>query len=923
MQIDEDGRKVSNWLVAALTHDKAKTVTIDEFPVRTKKIRDECIAIKGNEYFRRSAFYTVTKMILYHSLTMYRGKSIGRFIYKVLMLRFMNDTCRSFVDAPSDAINIDLMSQAIAKMARRIEKLQDEYTTIMAIRDDISNFDDIFKRVLDDTKKTVAQIRSKIDDQIKTLETKVSDEAHLLPLTGLSILDDSKQRIPTLNKYIETRKMDIKKIKHINQPQIKLVKRHYEKQRPPDETAFNGDDDMTAFLYDIEWFILYETHLDPIEMIGEQIKNLIDNYVRHASTVYKNTDKLGISRMILTRLKLLALLDRVACNDHPMLLQHRPSVNLLWFDELLLPQRVDMEVAYELEQYFRGRHDKGSFPGLIESNQIDGVSFSVRYARDSYEMQQLRDEIVTMGDEKVAEKKMEWERERDNIADLRRRREQLLSCDQHTNRHGYTHHCYYCKRCSLDRQIDNSKISDYEYPMPADVDEQYAIAFEFRIPPNIAYLRDALYDFNEYRATDRKRLDIKGNWENHDQLGRYIRFKSRDVLIGRNTIPRIDRRHVDYSFELFIIRTTNNCILHANKQSFSTPIGQDEIRSICAMSVEPNSPYSNLQWTLHGTDHTQNQVLAKQSECSQTLSLAEYTNFGSLRADGCRLQWRKLFGMIECEALSFEQMSVVSLCLQAIWQQNGVDPRYKWLRATNVDLRNNGFAMAMIDLLNKFVDQQRCNWFHPTKLLLAALLVVRCIEINEKPKVFDKCMKLLRKQREIAIEWCEKITIHFFELANANQAAEMKLRRALMLAAIAGCATYFVHAKHKFFEQIYQEADTSIWLQLIVTLNNNLIITGTSSDSLMFLRLVQNIGINLETKIKAVVKNNPSYAIDFVRKQCPAATDFSAKLIGPQTLGVDFNVNGTKSHVTIDIIGGTYLVNNQTISRLSGELQWF
>lgn len=182
MNIDEDGTKVSNWLVASLAAEDTSTASIDEFPVILKKIRDECIGNNsGAGFFRRSALYNVLKVILHHNLTMNCGEKVGRFVYKLVMLDFMSNICRPMAEASSQMLNVDLMSQMIAKIARRMEKLYDAHTEL-AENDEYEQF---FAQILDKTKILIAQIRNKISQQIDKLQRKLAKNDELLPLSGL------------------------------------------------------------------------------------------------------------------------------------------------------------------------------------------------------------------------------------------------------------------------------------------------------------------------------------------------------------------------------------------------------------------------------------------------------------------------------------------------------------------------------------------------------------------------------------------------------------------------------------------------------------------------------------------------------------------------------------------------------------------
>lgn len=155
------------------------------------------------------------------------------------------------------------------------------------------------------------------------------------------------------------------------------------------------------------------------------------------------------------------------------------------------------------------------------------------------------------------------------------------------------------------------------------------------------------------------------------------------------------------------------------------------------MKINRNTPYTNLQWTIDSLNHTQNEVLARQSECLRELALSEFINFGSLRADGNRLKFRKLFGMIETDALSFDQMPVLSLILQTIWEMGPLDDS-GFIREAYEDLSDPKFVSAMIKLLNNFINKNAGDWDRPIKLLVVAFIAVRIFELNDDENIADE-----------------------------------------------------------------------------------------------------------------------------------------------------------------------------------------
>lgn len=95
-------------------------------------------------------------------------------------------------------LNIDLMRQFLAKMARRIEKLsivKSEYI------DEWFHLDVVHK-----TKKTISDIRYRIDDQINDLQRVFNQMAELKPLDGLDFSTDVYHQVEKLQEYLGQRK---------------------------------------------------------------------------------------------------------------------------------------------------------------------------------------------------------------------------------------------------------------------------------------------------------------------------------------------------------------------------------------------------------------------------------------------------------------------------------------------------------------------------------------------------------------------------------------------------------------------------------------------------------------------------------------------------------------------------------------------
>lgn len=157
-----------------------KDSTEADLPVITKKIRDEVWG-SGENMFRRSTFYTSVKAMLQHNLiTSKSDVSAGRVLYKIFMLKLLVLCCTPYQERVK--FNIDLVSQAIAKLARRIEKLSD-----MKVAYDMI---ELYETTIGEAKRTIETIREKIDSQINEMHEADMEAARLKQLTDLNFHTD-------------------------------------------------------------------------------------------------------------------------------------------------------------------------------------------------------------------------------------------------------------------------------------------------------------------------------------------------------------------------------------------------------------------------------------------------------------------------------------------------------------------------------------------------------------------------------------------------------------------------------------------------------------------------------------------------------------------------------------------------------------
>lgn len=904
-----------------------------EFPGITKKIRDEAWG-SSEGHFQRSSLYMSMKAILQHSLALQLGVGRYKSFYKTFMLKFL---IVAYNDCPQ--LGIDLLSQVMAKLARRIEKLSG-----MRIADDIA---DLYKATVEEAKRMIRMIRRKIEREIKKNQKKEEEDSKLPLLSGLDFESDIIYKVPKLDEYLNEREQNMAQTgESFKNSAISSYGRYFDSGIPNVDllTKLNEvtrEIDHRVFWIDFERIILYQANIEDNRWSAEDLRAWSFAYAKFAEIHYRN-NQLFISRMLLVRLKMIAMLDAQATKECPMLQGHRIGVNPQMIECLLLPQSMDMSIAHDIETYLCKRNDDANGPSLIEEKEASECSFAVKFAKDNAEMQQIRDAILDIENEKTEQKKKKFDEEREKAEKLKREAE-AMSCDQSTYRVSVykDRHSADCKKCALKRQAKEMCVKPFVRLLPGDEMLQHAILFELKIPDVIACLRDVLYRFAEFCHGEPKATKTKGNWID-TKISRYNSSKSIHVKLGYTEKQNTDAVYVlEDSMKKLILPNTSDCVYHGNNRQMWSSSSLRLIKNFCTLQLR--NEYNGLGWTLHNTQYTENQVLASQSKCGTDLTLSEYKNFGILRADGNRLRIRKLYAMIATEGLSFEKEDVLALVMQSLWECEA-SGEGGFVRESHIDLRDPKFCDAMIDLLETVFVQQTNNWMHPFKLLTLTLIAVRAFEINDTEALVKKLAKLLCDIRKTALAWMETIEKKIRDMINPDESTERNLRLKLIYVSIIGGLTFFIHPKHKFYRNLfanYADSKTAVasWLCFIISTKNNIRMYTSDEGKLpgnlrMFVRLMESVGVSMEEKVTNVIERNAEFILELIKKHWSRAeyAIFSNIYFDHQFQQIfvaKATVNATEQIVTIDVITGDFLVDSLPISRLpsavvnSDVYQWF
>lgn len=533
---------LSQWLVPMLSTQQSTVIRQTEFPIISKKIRDDVLGSKTQPAppFRRSQYWTFLKAILQFNLTIELGAVTGKIVYKLVMLKFMAILCNYYNSKMYSKLDVDIVQHMLAKLARRLEKINDsialqeeEYPNKFDALPD--GFEDIFNNVTDDVKLVIFKIKEKLDRQIESIQNDDATLSTLFPLSDLDFEADVQQQLPKLRKYLEKRLIPQHLLENNEKLKVRLYSRHaIGSVEAPDWKVFDklkNSVEIGVFLCDFENWILYQLY-DFNACTCETLRSLSFAYGRLATQYYKD-DPLGFSRLVLTQIKILTLVDKGAIDAHKTLKKHRPGINTAIFDNLLLPHYEDLEAAHEMKKYFEKRGQKAKYPSLLEEEKVTCNSFSARFAKENDEMQEIISEIEESANAAKVNLEKEWLLRRQEVSELRKKLE-AIECQYEVNSNGKRQHKHSCPSCKLTAKISAVRVTPFEEPLPVADYEKNAIAFELRIPVEIACLRDVLYEVVKLLNEPTKKIRIFEKWVSCDALDEFDESTSERVFLGTN-----------------------------------------------------------------------------------------------------------------------------------------------------------------------------------------------------------------------------------------------------------------------------------------------------------------------------------------------------------------------------------------------------
>ena len=502
-----------------------------------------------------------------------------------------------------------------------------------------------------------------------------------------------------------------------------------------------------------------------------------------------------MSTMLLVIAELWQSLDQLTVSCLPLLKDFSPSLSLDLFAPLLLPKKYHMRRLWDVELHIAAREAQAKqINPSIFSDPVDKC-FDVQLFGSSTHYKILKKRIEDEASAKQVLKETEWKESSDLYLQLKKNAKRI-SCQMARDESGKeSHDSQNCEKCTLNRKAEALSIDVYEWPLPVDANSCKSAVVELDCRPEFAAWRNLtwmlIHDLG--RRSPISGESPKARLCSYAGLQAYAQDKKSRLTLASSTKPFTQAHHHILRFPVPLDSCfANNELQYSLFDSLKGCWIQDQVEipsfhTACVTPL-PEGPYFNLQYAVDSVSHSQNEVIANQDDCSRALSLPEYLSFGSLRADGERIQWQNIKREMAASNFSFNTEAVCTLVTQAVWQAGSRGESD--LRNAHLDLQDPSFCVELLAVVGRVLESISANWKSDHAMLLLITVALRVSSLSSDRSVVSNALDLLRKMRAVARNWTSILANTLGKCTDPEQISNLQQR--LSKAAVLCKITYDV-----------------------------------------------------------------------------------------------------------------------------------
>ncbi|KAG9090216.1 hypothetical protein FRC06_001164, partial [Ceratobasidium sp. 370] len=526
----------------------------------------------------------------------------------------------------------------------------------------------------------------------------------------------------------------------------------------------------------------------------------LEQYASVAQSYYTQ-DVADLSIMVLTIMALWVALDRLVTSRYNLLLEYSPDIPENLIEVLLLRSSQHLDQATMIQTYLRRRHAQNSL-GSVFSGSFARNSLPVRFFNQSPSLQELKKSIEVEA-ENQREKKLQ------ELNELNAEHARLValiatsSCEYWEDYLGRKHHSGSCDRCQKRREAGDMTIELHEWPLPSNQLDAEAVVFELECPDALNLWRSATYKIlcdlgGSARGEPVDPCYTLAGYQGLTQWSSRLRSSNHWITMASSAKSFLVAHYSDTSIPASERKVcVNNGLIFkpfdsAQETWASAPFTETSFSKYGTFTLPAGSPYRYLQYSLEGTSHTSNQILADQHDCPNELNFHEHYAFGTLRS-GPRLQWMNIIRGLEENILTFSHKDVDALFNQVAWQIGRLS-KDNLTRDWHMELLDPQYSRVLVALALRVLDHVRSNWLEATTVKTIVMLVAHLLSSMTDAATQSKAYHFLREARAVTFSWLGVLSDKLRDAELEYQALDYQ-QRVCEMAAICR-STYDVDDSH-------------------------------------------------------------------------------------------------------------------------------
>ncbi|KAF5393744.1 hypothetical protein D9757_000321 [Collybiopsis confluens] len=922
-----DPKYISELLMGIL-HGIGSPTPPEDFRYVNKRIGDDILWKDAYLPWRRSPVYLVLRVGLQLSLS-YHDRD--HFLFKNFMAfalaRLLESTVR---DCPE--LDTDLLHVMSLKVARRLHKLETRFKGCEIPRIVVStaqNATDAARRILASRWAEIQRLQEQSPEwDPDSLDFKA--DTHLLLQNARPRILQGLQRSDIPSPVSHFKPKPLARLRH--ETDFRAL--------TPDRLRKAFEDDKRVALADFEYIVRAHLSIWTVSNLAcddatKIVYECMEAYLSAAQKIYSKKNAEDQSHMLLALLSLWVSVDKITVCQLPLLAEYSPEISTRLLEVLLLWQNDDLDALEDIVRYISRRENNATQKDGVFTDSEHPSTFYVRYFDTSLPLQSLKVDIERDAEEKRSTC-LRLLQEKNALYNKHIAKAAFLP-HEHIYRYTWNRHYEDKQNCQKCRELASAeaipKIEVNEWPLPAQDAAAKRVCFELDLPRAFEYWRAAvwslLYDVGVPLVRSRRE-----NAGHHGQLpGSYeLKQTSSPIRLTLVTTTKSFKQshYRNHSIPALETDVIVNCGSTWKLYDISTeywagdnPFALSSFEDLCTPTI--SEPYKALQFSLEGTTHTSNEVIAKQANCHADISLHEFVAFGSLRS-GARLQWMNIAREVVTGDLTFRSEAVHALVTQAAFQVGKWENEGPLILDWHRDLSNKAFCDTLLVNLKNLMLSISSNWDNVVGLRGIILLTCRLMTGNVETAIEDQASQVLREARRIALDWVKQL-VEKLSSASEDHASKLSLRVCEIAATCRG--TY--NGDPSCIQKLLSSSDdvaTFLYCGAMVYNNTPPNLRGLSTEFCRLLDRNERLSVNVHDHLLSLITKDCSGVHRAVELLWPAYQSYegwkneqnSKTERWIQIKTAPSSSYGVSQQLHMDLISGLLLIEGKPVGRLPREI---